>query len=73
VTEETSEVETPAKADRGRAGLFGIAFLLIVLSAAVLGMSGLTRSLSAGLSLASIALSVAAAALAVLALRASRG
>jgi predicted aspartyl protease len=53
--------------------MFFVAFALVFLSALVLAVSGLTRSLSSGLSWLSIALSVVAAVVAVLSLRAHRG
>jgi membrane protein YdbS with pleckstrin-like domain len=66
--------ETPgARPARGWSGMFFVAFALVFLSALVLAVSGLTRSLSSGLSWLSIALSVVAAVVAVLSLRAHRG
>lgn len=65
--------ETPvATSARGRSGMFFVAFALVFLSALVLAVSGLTRSLSSGLSWLSIALSVVAGVVAILSLRAHR-
>ena len=58
---------------KGHSGIFAVAFALVLLSALVLAVSGLTRSLSAGLSWLSIILSVAAVVVAVLSLRERRG
>ena len=69
----TVEDTSGTRPARGRFGIFAVAFALILLSALVLAVSGLTRSLSAGLSWFSIILSVAAVAVAVLSLRARRG